>query len=96
MRGWRHGALTNLPNPKVGSFHVALLPQFVPAGAPTLRLVVLLASVDVILGTAWSAVLVVLTHRLRNLHRPAAGRVLDRITVTVITGFGIRLATHAR
>ncbi|RSM50989.1 hypothetical protein DMB66_43040 [Actinoplanes sp. ATCC 53533] len=41
----------------------------------------------------WSTVLVGLAHRLRAaLPRPAARRVMDRITGTVITGFGLRLA----
>ena len=34
-RGWRRGALTNLLNPKMGAFYVALLPQFIPAGSPS-------------------------------------------------------------
>jgi threonine/homoserine/homoserine lactone efflux protein len=94
--GWRRGALTNLLNPKMGAFYVALLPQFIPTGAPTFAFGVLLACVHIILGTAWSAALVVLAHRLRNvLQRPAARQVLDRVTGTVITGFGIRLATSS-
>ena len=92
--GWRRGALTNLLNPKMGAFYVALLPQFIPSGAPTFIFGALLACVHIILGTAWSASLVVLAHRLRNLlQRPAARQVLDRVAGTVITGFGIRLAT---
>ncbi|MEJ3747646.1 LysE family translocator [Actinomycetes bacterium KLBMP 9797] len=92
--GWRRGALTNLLNPKVGVFYVALLPQFIPAGAPTFVFGVLLACVHVLLGTAWSTVLVGLARRLRKvLRRPAARRVLDRVTGTVIAAFGIRLAT---
>ncbi|MGC4868670.1 hypothetical protein ACLQ3B_24900 [Micromonospora sp. DT53] len=40
--------------------------------------------------------LVVLARRLRTvLHRPTACRLLDRVTGTVITGFGIRLATSS-
>ena len=91
--GWGRGFLTNLLNPKMGAFYVALLPQFIPPGAPTFAFGVLLAGVHIVLGTAWSAVLVGLAHRLRAvLRRPAARRVMDRITGTVITGFGVRLA----
>jgi threonine/homoserine/homoserine lactone efflux protein len=91
--GWGRGFLTNLLNPKMGVFYVALLPQFIPPGAPTFAFGVLLAGVHIVLGTAWSAVLVGLAHRLRAvLRRPAARRVMDRITGTVITGFGLRLA----
>jgi threonine/homoserine/homoserine lactone efflux protein len=95
--GWRRGALTNLLNPKMGAFYVALLPQFIPSGSPTFAFGVLLACLHILLGTAWSALLVALAHRLRRvLQRPTARRVLDRITGTVITGFGIRLATSDR
>lgn len=92
--GWRRGTLTNLLNPKMGAFYVALLPQFIPSGAPTFASGVLLTCVHIVLGTAWSAVLFVLAHRLRKvLQRPTARQLLDRVTGTVITGFGIRLAT---
>jgi threonine/homoserine/homoserine lactone efflux protein len=88
--GWRRGALTNLLNPKMGAFYVALLPQFIPSGAAPFTFGVLLAGVHVLLGTAWSMVLVVLARRLRAvLQRPIARRLLDRITGTVITGFGL-------
>jgi threonine/homoserine/homoserine lactone efflux protein len=54
---------------------------------------VLLAGIHILLGTAWSAVLVALAHRLRAvLQRPTARRILDRVTGTVITAFGLRLA----
>lgn len=94
--GWRRGLLTNLLNPKMGAFYVALLPPFIPAGADTFLFGVLLAGVHVALGTAWSAVLVGLARRLRELlRRPAARRVTDRVTGTLITGFGIRLALQS-
>ena len=87
------GLLTNLLNPKVGAFYVALLPQFVPAGAPAFAYGVLLAGVHVGLGLLWSTVLVSLAQRFRAvLRRPMVRRVLDRVTGTVLAGFGIRLA----
>ncbi|GAA3345747.1 LysE family translocator [Amorphoplanes nipponensis] len=91
--GWRRGLLTNLLNPKMGAFYVALLPQFIPPGVPVFAFGVLLAVVHIGLGTAWSAVLVGLAHRMRAvLRRPVARRVLDRIAGTVIAAFGVRLA----
>ncbi|WP_250003554.1 LysE family translocator [Actinoplanes sp. M2I2] len=95
--GWRQGVFTNLLNPKMGAFYVALLPQFVPAGAAPLLSGVLLAGVHVVLGLLWSALLVASAHRLRGLlSRPSARRLLDRVTGFVIVGFGARLATESR
>jgi threonine/homoserine/homoserine lactone efflux protein len=92
--GLRRGLLTNLLNPKMGAFYVALLPQFIPAGAAPLAYGVMLTGVHILLGAAWSAVLIVLANRVRaTLQRPVARRILDRVTGTVIAVFGIRLAT---
>ncbi|CAM5505463.1 threonine transporter RhtB [Streptomyces spiroverticillatus] len=91
--GWRQGLVTNLLNPKVGVFYVAVLPQFIPAGAPQFTTGVLLACVHILLGLVWSTALIALARTLRGqLQRPAARRVLDRITGTVIVGLGLRLA----
>lgn len=96
LPGWRRGVLTNLLNPKMGAFYVALLPQFIPSGAPLFAYGVLLACVHIVLGTAWSAMLLALAHRLRKvLQRPTVRQLLDRATGTVIAGFGIRLATSS-
>ncbi|AUG81007.1 lysine transporter LysE [Kitasatospora sp. MMS16-BH015] len=93
LAGWRRGALTNLLNPKVGVFYVAVLPQFIPAGAPHLATGVLLTCVHVLEGTLWSAVLVGFARVLSGwLRRPVARRVLDRITGAVVVAFGLRLA----
>lgn len=90
--GWRQGVLTNLLNPKVGVFYVAVLPQFIPPGAPHLATGILLACVHVVLGTAWSAALIAFAHALRGwFARPAARRILDRVTGTVLIAFGLRL-----
>ncbi|MEU3355911.1 LysE family translocator [Streptomyces sp. NPDC037389] len=91
--GWRQGLVTNLLNPKMGVFYVAVLPQFIPASAPHFLMGLALASVHVVLALVWSFVLVGFARVLRDwLRRPAARRVMDRVTGTAIVGFGVKLA----
>jgi threonine/homoserine/homoserine lactone efflux protein len=91
LAGWRRGLLTNLLNPKMGAFYVALLPQFMPAGAFWYG--VGLTAVHVLLGVTWSAVLVLLAGRLRSvLRRPLVARGIDAVAGTVVAAFGLRLA----
>ncbi|NYV74556.1 LysE family translocator [Streptomyces sp. UH6] len=93
LGGWRQGLATNLLNPKVGAFYVALLPQFIPPDAPHLAAGVLLSGIHVLLGSAWACVLIALARMLRHrLQRPSVRRRLDRVTGTVIAAFGVRLA----
>ncbi|MCM1948983.1 MULTISPECIES: LysE family translocator [Streptomyces] len=91
--GWRQGTLTNLLNPKVGVFYVAVLPQFIPAEAPHFAMGLALTSVHVVLGMIWSTVLIASATALGAWLRGArARRVLDRVTGTVIGAFAVRLA----
>lgn len=93
LGGWRQGIVTNLLNPKMAAFYVAVLPQFIPTGASHIASGVLLAGVHILLAVVWSCVLIALAHVLRDrLQRPSARLYLDRITGTVIAAFGIRLA----
>ncbi|MEV6077089.1 LysE family translocator [Streptomyces sp. NPDC052069] len=91
--GWRQGTLTNLLNPKMGAFYVAVLTQFIPVGANHFTMGLLLTTVHILIGLIWSAVLIGFAQVLHGwLRRPQARRLLDRITGTVIAAFGIRLA----
>jgi threonine/homoserine/homoserine lactone efflux protein len=91
--GWRQGTVTNLLNPKMGAFYVALLPQFIPPGTPHLAMGLLLTSIHILLGLTWSAILIAFTRVLQTwIRKPHAQRLLDRVTGTVIMGFGVRLA----
>jgi threonine/homoserine/homoserine lactone efflux protein len=93
LRGFRQGLTTNLLNPKVGVFYVAVLPQFIPAQTSHLAMGILLASVHVALGLLWSTALVAFARGLRGwLRKERARRLLDRVAGTVIAAFGIRLA----
>ncbi|WP_449061641.1 LysE family translocator [Planomonospora algeriensis] len=92
---FRRGLLTNLLNPKMGVFYVAMLPQFIPDGAPHVAMGVLLAGVHVCEGLLWSALLIGFTGLVRGwLGRPSVKRGLDRLTGLVVIGFGLRLATQ--
>ncbi|MEU9320811.1 LysE family translocator [Streptomyces sp. NPDC048295] len=91
--GWRQGTLTNLLNPKMGAFYVAVLPQFIPAGADHFVMGLLLTAVHILIGLVWSAALIGFARVLHGwLRRPRARLLLDRITGTVIAAFGVRLA----
>ncbi|MGW3087970.1 LysE family translocator [Streptomyces sp. NPDC001108] len=91
--GWRQGTLTNLLNPKMGAFYVAVLPQFIPAGTGHFTMGLLLTAVHISLGLLWSTVLIGFARVLQGwLRKPRARRLLDRVTGTVIGVFGVRLA----
>lgn len=91
--GFRRGLITNLLNPKVGAFYVAMLPQFIPADAPHAAMGLLLAGVHVGEGLLWSTVLIGCAALMSGaLRAPAVRRLLDRVTGIVIVAFGIRLA----
>jgi threonine/homoserine/homoserine lactone efflux protein len=89
----RKGFFTNLLNPKVGVFYVSFLPQFLPQGVAPAPFIFLLASLHVLMGLVWFAVLIAATRPIATaLKRPAVVRWLDRATGVVFLGFGARLA----
>jgi threonine/homoserine/homoserine lactone efflux protein len=47
------GLLSDLLNPKIGVFYLAVVPQFVPRGAPALPYSMMLCAVDVAVATVW-------------------------------------------
>ncbi|OPC80805.1 lysine transporter LysE [Embleya scabrispora] len=90
---WGRGVLTSLTNPKVGVFYMAMIPQFIPSGAPHLAFGILLALVHDIEGMVWFAAIILGANSLRaRLRRPRFRRALDVSTGTVIAGFGVTLA----
>jgi threonine/homoserine/homoserine lactone efflux protein len=94
---FRTGLLTNLLNPKVAVFYVSFLPQFVPEGTPVLPASLLLAAIHATEGLLWFALLATATARLRRLlSRAPVRRAVQRVTATVLVGFGVRLAVEAR
>lgn len=94
---WAKGAGTNLLNPKVGVFYIAMIPQFIPEGASPLAMGVALAGVHNLLGLAWFSLIINGTHLVRGkLQTPRFVRATDRFTGVALVGFGASLALKGR
>ena len=92
--GWRQGFLSNITNPKVLVFYLAVLPQFLPAGAGVPELL-LFALSHAVLGLAYLLALVFFLHRARRLlERRRVRRGLDAATGTVLLAFSVALAAE--
>ena len=90
------GALTNLLNPKVGVFYIALIPQFIPPGVMPLAMGLLLALVHVLESLVWFSAIILATQFARRwLQSPRVSRWIDRITGGVVVGFGAVLALES-
>jgi threonine/homoserine/homoserine lactone efflux protein len=88
--------LTNLLNPKVALFFLALLPQFIESGSPDKVAAFLALGLSfVTLGVVWCVMLAVAAARLRGvfLRRPSVATLSNRIAGAVFIGLGIKLAT---
>jgi threonine/homoserine/homoserine lactone efflux protein len=92
LSGWRQGFLSNITNPKVLVFYLAVLPQFLGPEAPLAVLLVFALS-HALLSLLYLLALVAGLHRARwVLSRRRVRRSLDAATGTALLGFGARLA----
>jgi threonine/homoserine/homoserine lactone efflux protein len=97
LRCWSRGMATNLLNPKVGVFYVAMLPQFLPVGAPHLPMGLALALVHALESVVWFTAIAYGTTLVRGwLQRGAVQRGIDRITGVVLVGFGLNLVLSSK
>ena len=93
LAGWRQGFISNITNPKVLVFYLAVLPQFLTPGAGLGWLLVLAWS-HAVLSLSYLLVLVTGLHGARRLlMRRKVRRGLDATTGAVLLGFSARLAT---
>ena len=93
---FRQGVLTNLLNPKVALFFLALLPQFIESGSShKVSAFLALGLSFVVLGLAWCMALAVAAAKLRSafLRRPSLAGVLNKVAGALFIGLGLRLAT---
>lgn len=91
-RGWRQGFLSNITNPKVLVFYLAVLPQFLGPHAAIATLAVFALS-HAALSLLYLALLVAFLQRSRRLMSSRrVRRGLDALTGTALVGFGAKLA----
>ena len=92
-RCFREGLLTNLLNPKVIVFYLALLPQFLSPLDPVLAKSLLLAAIHFAEGLAWLSVVAWAVDRSRHFFlRPALRRWMDSLCGSILIALGAKLA----
>ena len=93
LQSFREGFLTNLLNPKVIVFYLALLPQFIGPGDPVLQKSLLLAVIHFVEGILWFTVVSILVDRSRQFFmKPRQRRLIDTACGTILVALGFRLA----
>lgn len=93
------GMLTNVLNPKVALFFLALMPQFISeTSADKSAAFVLLGLSFITTGTLWCLCLVWFSARLGNLFRtrPSVGALFERAAGALFVALGLRLALAKR
>lgn len=89
------GLLSNVTNPKIAVFYTSLLPGLVPSGAPQALGMLLLVVVHAVMGVVWLGFYAsVIVRAAGTLQRPRVRQALDRVTGTVLIGFGVRVAVR--
>jgi threonine/homoserine/homoserine lactone efflux protein len=93
---FRQGIVSNLLNPKVALFFLALMPQFIQVSSShKVAAFLLLGLTFVTLGVIWCVVLAIAAARLRHafLRRPSLAPLLNKVAGALFIALGLRLAT---
>ena len=98
VRGaFMEGLITNILNPKVAIFYIALLPQFISAGDPVLVKSLLLAGIHNLMSLLWLGTLVMVISRGKLWMRKQIVQAwLSRISGVILIGLGMRLALESK
>ena len=98
-QAFRRGVLTNVLNPKVALFFLALLPQFIDADSPNkVGAFVALGATFIATGTVWCVFLALAAARIRGYfaRSPGSYRWISRISGGLFVFLGLRLALSER
>jgi threonine/homoserine/homoserine lactone efflux protein len=99
LTAFRRGVLTNVLNPKVALFFLALLPQFIDPDSPTkIAAFLALGFTFIVTGTAWVLVLALGAARVRGFFtgRPRVLANFSRASGGLFILLGLRLAISER
>lgn len=92
FRAWSRGFLSNLLNPRFGLFFMAMLPQFIPEGAPHFLMGLTLALIHNAIDLIWFSLLILGVHFLGPwLNKPPVQQGLDCVAGLVVITFGAKL-----
>ena len=92
-RAFRQGLVSNLLNPKVAVFYLALFPQFTLPGVPALVQNALFAALFCLLALCWYVLVLTLLARIeRLLQRGRIRSGISAVSGTVLVGLGASLA----
>ena len=94
---FRASLISIAANPKAAVFAITFLPQFLPRHGPVFPTVVVLATIQVIVDTAWCAGLVLLAERASDwLGRGAIRQRMERALGAILVALGVDLAAQTR
>lgn len=92
VRSFRQGLLSNLLNPKVAAFYLALFPQFTLPGIPALAQHAILATVFCVLALGWYATVLALLARIHGwLQHRRVQKGISGTSGIVLLGLGMSL-----
>jgi threonine/homoserine/homoserine lactone efflux protein len=88
------GLVTSGANPKLAVFFIALLPQFVPHGAPVLPWTLAMALILICVDLVYFSALAWLVSRAKR--AVVGSRRIEQLTGAVMIGLGLRVALESR
>jgi threonine/homoserine/homoserine lactone efflux protein len=95
-RGFAAGLLSDLLNPKVGLFFLAVIPQFSPPHTMLTWYALGYATIDSVIALSWLIVVAWAASRAsRWIRQPRVRRALNRTVGTVLIGLGTEVAAEA-
>jgi RhtB (resistance to homoserine/threonine) family protein len=96
-RSFLEGLFTNLLNPKVALFYLALLPQFVSSAETAFFESLMFATIHLVLSLLWLFIVVAFMARLRAVITSSrVRRWMEGVTGAILVGLGVRLALERR
>lgn len=93
--GFVQGFMSNILNPKVAVFYLAVLPQFVSPGQSVLGRSLFLATLYVVMGIIWLSAVSAAAARAKSVFaRQGLRRAVSGLAGLALVGFGVKLATE--